>query len=264
MNNKLSNKINFSNNKSLFLPSSSFSSSDRHSLFPSPISKRRFFYLSHFALFSCFILWFWPLTHPLCQQIDAWVFQTLNGSLVGHVEWQTIVGILNHRREARLNLLFAALFNLWAICATPPGMRMQRFKQTLYFWLCFQIGFTLQDYVINHLFHIERDSPSLVLGATVKLSEILQDPNIKDVSRNSFLGGHAFAMVYWASFTFLCAPRRVAILGALFALVLCLPRLFSGAHWFSDEVFGGILALVWLSWTTLFWGQMVSSLDKRH
>lgn len=227
---------------------------------------RPFFLISHFVLLFLLMLWFSPLTQSFCQRIDIWVFQQLNGSLVDQLDWQVILGILNHRREARLNLLIAALFNVWAILGTrDTTLRKLRLKQTLYFWLCFQIGFTLQDFFINHLMHIERDSPSIALTPLVKLSEILRDPNIKDSSKASFLGGHAFAMVYWASFTFLCAPKRVAILGILFAIILCLPRLFSGAHWFSDVLFASILALAWLSWTvaTPFYRSMTKRISNR-
>lgn len=220
-----------------------------------PYMTNPLFLYSHMALFGLLLAWFSPFTHTICEQIDIWVFQVLNGSLVAHSDWQTTIGILNHRREARLNLLFAALFNLWAILSTQDkALRMHRLKLTLYFWICFQIGFSIQDFIINHLMHIKRNSPSLVLTPFVKLSEVLQDPNIKDASKYSFLGGHAFAMIYWASFSCFCAPKRIAILGMFVAILLCLPRLFSGAHWFSDVLFAAILALVWLSWT-LKWGQ---------
>lgn len=212
---------------------------------------QRLFLLSHFLLFSILILWFIPFTRILSQNIDIFTFQTLNSSLIDNPSLQTIIGILNHRYEARLNLVLAALLNILAILSTKDAtLRKQRIKLTLYFWICFQIGFSLQKYIIDYFLHIERLSPSLVLPS-LKLSQVLQDPNIKDFSRNSFLGGHAFAMIYWASFSFYCSGRKMAWLGAGFALLLCLPRLFSGAHWLTDEVFGAVLALLWLSWTLI-------------
>lgn len=205
---------------------------------------------SHLAIIFVLLLWFMPATHAYCERFDSWIFYTLNGSLTQDSLWQKLWGILNHKREVLLNLVFAAIFSVWGILATDNRkLKSQRIKQTIYFWICFQIGFMLQDYFFNHYLQVLRASPSLVLEPAVKLSEVLQNTNIKDASQKSFPGGHAFSIIYWASFTLLCAPKRIAYLGFFISLFLCVPRLFSGAHWFSDVLFSGLLALVWLSWT---------------
>lgn len=208
--------------------------------------------MSHIALVSALLLWFNPLTHPLCQKLDIWIFQVLNGSLT-YEFWQSFWGLLNHRRETSINLILAALFNIWAIIDTKdPKLRSVRIKQIIYFWIFFQIGFTLQDILFNKLLHIERASPSLCVQPVIKLSEILQNTNIKDTSTHSFPGGHAFSLIYWASFTLLSSSKRIGILSIIFAITLCIPRLISGAHWASDVVFSVLLALLWLSWTLYF------------
>ncbi len=214
------------------------------------ILQRRWLWTTHLVCFTALLLWFAPLTHPICQRLDAFTFYLLNGSLVDHPLWQQFWGILNHRREVSLNLVMAALFNLWAILATrDKALRKTRIKQILYFWICFQIGFTLQYHFFNTFLEVARDSPSLTLHPVTKLSVILQNTNIKDASYHSFPSGHAFSMVYWAAFTTFCAPRRIAWVGVTLAFILCLARLFSGAHWLSDTLFSGLLALIWLSWT---------------
>lgn len=206
--------------------------------------------ISHLALIAALLLWFNPLTHQFFQHLDELVFLKLNGSLVGEPFWQVFWGLLNDRRETKLNLLFAAVINIWAILVTEEkSLRHQRIKQTVYFWICFQIGFMLQEGIFNHWLHIARESPSLVITPLVKLSQVLQNPNLKEVTKHSFPSGHAFALIYWASFTLLCAPKRISIIGLVFAVLFCLPRLFIGAHWLSDEVFSILMALVWLSWT---------------
>ncbi len=210
----------------------------------------KLFWGSHLFMLFLLILWFSPLTQPFCQLIDNNIFFVLNGSLRNHPFLEYFWGMLNHRREVLLNLLAAAGISFWAIMATKdPILRKEQIKQVLYFWVCFEIGFQLQDVIFNRFLEIQRLSPSLVLQPVVKLSSLLENSNIKDFSRNSFPSGHAFAMIYWGSFTFISAPKHIARLGLLFAIFFCLPRLYSGAHWFSDEVFSGVLALVWLSWT---------------
>ena len=213
-------------------------------------SQNPVFIPSHLAFLIALLLWFMPLTHPLCQSLDNNVFFFLNGSLSAHPLWQSFWGILNHRREVMLNLVSAALLNIWAILQTrDPLLRKKRIKQTLYFWVFFEIGFMLQDSFFHHLLHVTRHSPSLTLQPVMKLSVLLNNPNIKDVSFHSFPSGHAFALVYWASFTLLCAPRKIGLFGILMSIMLCCARLFGGAHWFSDVLFSALLALVWLSWT---------------
>lgn len=205
---------------------------------------------SHLALLIALLLWFSPITHTFLQHLDEMVFLKLNGSLVGKPFWQVFWGLLNDRRETKLNLLFAALMNAWAILATKNKvLHQQRLKQTIYFWICFQIGFMLQEGIFNSWLHIARDSPSLVLKPIVNLPQVLQSNTLKTSTHNSFPSGHAFSLIYWASFTLLCAPRKIGIMGLVFAITFCLPRLFIGAHWLSDELFSMLIALVWLSWT---------------
>lgn len=213
---------------------------------------KKLFFISHFFLLFGLILWFNPITHPFCQAIDLYVFKLLNNTLKEGVLWQNFWGILNHRKEALLNLALAALISILGILSTSePELRKLRIKQTLYFWMCFQIGFMIQrEIFVNHL-NLIRLSPSLVVESAIRLSEIFNSSNIKDYTRNSFPGGHAFAMIYWASFTFISAPKRIGYFGIGMGILLCLPRLFSGAHWLSDVLFSVLLAILWLHLTLI-------------
>ena len=213
----------------------------------------RFFIISHLLLGLSLICWFMPLLNPVCQEIDTLIFKTLNQSLNQNAIWQSFWGLLNHRIETTYNLLIAALLNLWAVLQTKNvKLKQKRILQLIYFWILFQIGFSLQEYTFHTFLHLERHSPSLTIKGAIKLSTVLQDPNIKDFSMHCFPSGHAFALIYWASFSLICAPKRIGFLGLFLAFFLCLPRLFSGAHWASDTLFSGLLALCWLSWTLIF------------
>lgn len=87
---------------------------------------------------------------------------------------------------------------------------------------------------------VARESPSLVLQPFTLLSE--HTPfDAKDHSTQSFPGDHATVV---ATFTFLLwffAGRRYGLVSALLATLFILPRLVSGAHWFSDAVIGGVV-----------------------
>lgn len=212
----------------------------------------RFLILSHLFLAFSLFCWFMPVLHPFCIQIDTLLFKTLNQSLNHHTIWQSFWGLLNHRIEATYNLLLAALLNLWAVLQTKNvKLKQKRILQLIYFWVFFQIGFSLQEYAFHTFLQLERHSPSLMIKGAIKLSSVLQNPNVKDSSLHCFPSGHAFALIYWASFSLLCSPKRIGFLGVFLALFLCLPRLVSGAHWASDTIFSALLALCWLSWTLI-------------
>lgn len=183
----------------------------------------------------------------ILQVIDTQAFIFLNSSLIDHPTLQSFWGMLNHKWEASINLMMAFLINLITILATrDPRVRKLRFFQLLYFWICFEIGFLIQDWFFHTWLHLKRLSPSLVITPVLRLSQVLHNPLIKDFSEHSFPSGHAFAMIYWSAFTYLCSPRKVGILALCLGIFLCLPRLVSGAHWLSDVLFGALLALGWL------------------
>ena len=182
--------------------------------------------------------------------IDSQAFLVLNGSLLDDPLLQTFWGLLNHKRESFFNILMALIINgITLLCTRDPKLRKIRFFKLLYFWFCFEIGFLAQDWFFHTYLHIQRLSPSLVLTPVYRLSKILNNPLIKDFSINSFPSGHAFAMIYWSSFTYVCSPKKVGIPALCLGLFFCIPRLVSGAHWLSDVVFSALLALAWLALT---------------
>lgn len=179
--------------------------------------------------------------------IDTEIFKFLNGSLIQYPNSQTFWGLLNHKWEASINLIMAGFINLLLLISTrDTALRKIRFFQLLYFWVCFQIGFMIQNWFFHTYLEIARLSPSLVVTPVLRLSHTLNNPLIKDFSEHCFPSGHAFAMIYWASFTYLCASRKIGKLSLCLGIFLCIPRLVGGAHWFSDVLFGALLALLWL------------------
>lgn len=219
---------------------------------------------SHALLAFVVFLWFCPWTYPACQAIDNGIFYLLNGSLQENQTMQYIWGMLNHRREVWLNLVFANLINLWAIWLAPKGQKKVRVIQILYFWTIFEIGLKIEDSFFAHYLQLERLSPSLVLEPVIRLSEMLNNRYIVDASRTSFPSGHAFAMVYWAIFTAFIGPRKVSIAAILLASIFTLPRLFSGAHWLSDSIFSALMAAVLFSWAiaTPLYGYTINKLSR--
>jgi membrane-associated phospholipid phosphatase len=94
-------------------------------------------------------------------------------------------------------------------------------------------------------------SPSLVLEPVARLPELVPWMEAKWESKNSFPGDHAVAAFAFVGLSFILMDRKTAWLAALFGLLYSVPRLVSGAHWLSDELVGGGIALfVTLGWVT--------------
>lgn len=210
----------------------------------SPANK--LFIVSHVQFTLALFLWFTEPFHHLLREGEIEIFyllnQTLNTKFMQHF-W----GILNHRSEGSINLILAGIISIIAVIKTPENKRYTTILQTIYFWILFQFGFMLQNWLAVEYFQFVRHSPSLVLDNVNMLSQLLHNSRIKDFSFNSFPGGHAFAMIYWGAFMYIIAPKRIGQLSLALACFFCLPRLFSGAHWVSDVVFSAMLALIWLS-----------------
>ena len=204
-------------------------------------------FYTHTSIVICLILWFCPLTHDVCQKLDADIFFSLNKTLSWSTCWQKIMGILNHPNEARLNVFIMVGVNILAIFSLEREKRLKVFLFVLYFWFFIQIGLFVLHAIFSDLLEISRDSPTLVLTPFVKLSEVLSHP-VKDHSSISLPAGHTFAVIYWAGFTLLYIPKKLRMLIYLISICLILPRLFSGAHWASDVVFTTTISLAWLAW----------------
>ncbi|MFM8453670.1 MAG: phosphatase PAP2 family protein [Gammaproteobacteria bacterium] len=191
----------------------------------------------------------WLLILQLSLLLDPKIFLWLNGSF--SIDWLNpfwikLFGLLNHRLETKLNLLLAAVLNfvgLFQYRKNPTVFRKISW-QLLFFWIGFQLFFTLQDWFFNSYLRLVHLSPSLVIQPAIKLSIVLQNTQIKDASYHSFPSGHAFSMLYWGLFSAYLMRPTLAKISLFLAFFFSLPRIFSGAHWVSDVVFSMFLAFL--------------------
>lgn len=195
-------------------------------------------------LFIAVLLWIIPISHIWLLWLDITIFKTLNQSLAWDITWQKFWGVFNHPLENKLGFVGALMIHglWWGI--TPREQKRQLGYQLLFFWACFEIVHALKDPFFEDLLGIKRHSPSMVFEDSLKLSELLDNPNIKDTSHRSFPGGHAHFNIFWAilSWKIMPSPYRIFILFT--AIFLCMPRLVSGAHWFTDVAFSAIMAFL--------------------
>jgi len=196
-------------------------------------------------LMVCCLLWFLPLTHDVCQNIDTQTAIWLNNSVDSSRPWQLLWGYLNHQNENWLNVLFMMGLNVIGIYALPKKQRPQATVLVLYFWLFFQIVLLMTHLIFSDWLHVERGSPSLVITPWILLTDVLNMDNIKVYSERSFPAGHILVLVFWAQFTMLYGVKWIRRVAIATVLVLTLPRLISGAHWLSDILFTAVYGTLW-------------------
>ena len=112
----------------------------------------------------------------------------------------------------------------------------------------------LSALVINQLGHrlpVERPSPTLMVADALRVTQLSGIPT-KDSSGDSFPGDHALFLMIFAGFALRYLPRKASFYAMLMVPLFSAPRIFSGAHWFTDVYVGALgLATLCLPWLLL-------------
>lgn len=182
------------------------------------------------------------------RTLDTQVFYALNGSLFTHELWARFWAWMNTRELDAVSAVVMLLF------LTFPGFGLKRAQ--------LQAGFTgflllmiimlpmrelLSDYAVET--GLSGPSPSLQLEPAYRFSTELPEIPAKDSASTSFPGDHASVLMVWLGFLLFNRRSWGTLAATLVAVFLMLPRLFGGAHWFTDAAVGGLsLALVTLAW----------------
>lgn len=204
----------------------------------------RFVVFNSFA-FILLASWFWQPTRFYWDNIDQIAFFWLNGSLAQHRWWQVTLAMMNFRPFDLVAFL---------IMITPfliPGWVFDKQDNTKHLLtLIVLMAFLIMSrLLLSALLGIDRQSPSLVLQPAYLLHELVPYIDAKDRASGSFPGDHAAVILTWFLYMWLFAkPKyRLALVGI--TIIFSLPRLIGGAHWFSDDLVGGVfLALFSVAW----------------
>ncbi|MES2345845.1 MAG: phosphatase PAP2 family protein [Chlamydiota bacterium] len=202
------------------------------------------------ALGACLIITFtWQPTKALWEMLDTAFFKWINGSLIDNPTWQLFWGCANHRYadwvEDACILGFLVLF----VTSLKKEERLQGTLQMLFLVLYSAIIL----YVVNRIifrqnFIIYRDSPTLVVEGSFRLTEAISWMRLKIDSPKCFPADHATTAILFAAGYAFYAGKRFGIPAILYAMFLCIPRMIVGAHWLSDVIVGsGLIVLFSLS-----------------
>ncbi len=192
----------------------------------------------------------WAPTRALWTQMDIAFFKWINGSLADRPWWQYFWALANHKLADWVEDIFILGFFFLYIRTVQKGLRLQKTAGLLFSIL--YIAAII--YFVNRLFfrkycQIPRESPTLVVDGSVRLSEQISWLHVKDDSTKSFPGDHGTTALLFAASYFLLAGWRLGIWALFYGIFLCLPRLITGAHWLSDVIIGsGCITIFFLSW----------------
>lgn len=172
------------------------------------------------------------------DQIDQAVFFALNGSLDGNPAWQRLWA---HGNSHACDFVSAAILGsllLHFMLADGAKHLTERAAIGIFIGLSLVVTGAAGGMMLDE----PRASASLVLKPVHYLSELVTDVKTKDRSGNSFPGDHATVLWMVTLCFWYFGGRRYGLAALGVALLFVLPRLFAGAHWFTD-VTAGALAL---------------------
>lgn len=101
------------------------------------------------------------------------------------------------------------------------------------------------------LLPIAHPSPTRTFEGVNRLTQ-LTDIATKDAANDSFPGDHGMMLMIFAAFVWRYCGTRAFAMAAVFVVVFSMPRIMSGAHWFSDIYLGSLsIACMTMSWLLL-------------
>lgn len=204
----------------------------------------------------------WPVTAGIWLDVSSVVFFALNGSLLWGESWAVTWAALNTKTYDVLGAVLMFLPSIWYIISGRNYDLKDRVARTSVAWGgVILIVFTSKILLPS----IDFQSPTLVLKPAVFLYELVPWIDAKWESKNSFPGDHAVAAFTYVGLVFLLLDKKTGWVTVIFGALYSVPRLFSGAHWLSDELVGGGMAFfITIGWIsnipTLTWSRQVWNL----
>lgn len=215
---------------------------------------KKFFIIQSLVLFLLLSLfWIEPL-QVLWQKIDSIVFRACNDYLrerpLQQVFWAT--------SNIKITDLFGALLLVSLFCTfifeAKGEERKRRIVAFLFTLVWFEVSILFCKQVLTPLceyYKISRHSPTVDLHHFVSLSSVIPWLKVKDSSYFCFPADHGAIVIQWCMLFCFFSDRFRGTVAFLSTLFLLLPRLISGAHWFSDVAVGSLsISLFAYGWAT--------------
>ncbi|MDN3507717.1 MAG: phosphatase PAP2 family protein [Simkaniaceae bacterium] len=205
----------------------------------------------NFISFALIFSWLYPSTHGVWDAIDLSIFKFLNSWIATSPLFQKFWAYSNANFMDWIHdFAMVSFFIIAFLTAKTKIMRQRRIAQ---FVICgLVIGATILTFnrgIFKDLVHINRQSPTLVVENSIRLSEHVKTVKIKDKSDQCFPADHATTATLFTAIVFLTLGPTYGFFALFYAVYFCLPRLILGAHWMTDIVMGSVpITLFVTSW----------------
>lgn len=196
-----------------------------------------------FLISFLYLTWLVPQCNEPWNLIDQAIFHIFNSSLYLNHSWALSWAWLNTDLADRVQDIFVLTLTVMSFYYCNDYLSTKQRAKNFFFYY---IALTISSITLKILLHqglgIHRFSPSLLDDGTFRLSYLIENFHVKDSSRRSFPADHALFLCMWGQYILRQSTplfHKLTCYGII--IFFSLPRLFSGAHWFTDLFFGGVL-----------------------
>lgn len=198
------------------------------------------------------LLSWWQTALPIWPWLNNHIFWGFNHTITpDNVHWINILGALNcrHFDVATFGMLGLVLWVQVMADSHPQHYRR---------WTVITFMMMLSMAVIALLTHLQpyhHASPTIAFarqGLHPMSVEEMVSFDTKSESSSSFPGDHGLVMMIFAAFILRFGTRGFGLISTILVVLLSLPRIIVGAHWFEDVYMGSLsIALIVLPWLLL-------------
>lgn len=199
-----------------------------------------------FTAFGACLLASYVVFGEAWAELDKTVFYFFNDRLIPGTVFLDIVAYTNKRVFDVISFTSMGLLYFYYF-----RQKDNSGKRTL---ICLGLCMLLTGILIKRfdsLIPIHHASPTYAFEGANRLTQ-LTDIVTKDASRDSFPGDHGMMLMIFAAFIARYFGRRAFAAAVVLVVVFSLPRIMSGAHWFTDIYVGSLsIVCMTLSWLLL-------------
>ncbi|SBV94600.1 Inner membrane protein YeiU [uncultured delta proteobacterium] len=198
------------------------------------------------TLFGACLMASYFLCAAAWKDLDTAVFYYFNACLVPGSWFTSLVAYTNMRIFDAVSFVCMGILYLHYF-----RQRDNAGKRIL---VCIGLCMLLTAIVIKQcggLIPIAHPSPTFTFEDVNRVSKMVAFTT-KDADRNSFPGDHGMMLMIFAAYMARYFGRRAFAAAVLIVAVFAMPRILSGAHWFSDVYMGSLsIACMAVSWVLL-------------
>ncbi len=200
--------------------------------------------------FALFFSWYNAEPDSFWSVADKGIFFTFNEMLLQSKSFLYLVAFTNLRFFDVVG--FLAMFLLFLFHFLKADKDHRRFM------ICMGVTMLLTAVIVKQFdtaINMHRASPTLhfsALGEQINYVSELTGWPAKDASKSSFPGDHGMCLIIFCLYMLRYFGAKSFLIGIFITCVFSLPRIMSGAHWFTDIAVGSVSAnLIVSSWILL-------------